>query len=143
MLVVEDSGRSPTELVRAPFVRDRESANRDAVDLLDTGRPLVLPGHVVARAGGEDVDGRMARQPLGDEARVLLRPAVDVGAVALDDDRQLHDSDEWEDPLSPAADAAGVSVEPWLCSSEPLDEAWPPCAESSRPPAACPSIPDW
>ena len=35
----------------------------------------------------------MPRQAFGDVARVQFRAAVDVGAVALDDDRELHDSE--------------------------------------------------
>ena len=54
----------------------------------------------------------MPREALGDVSRVQFCAAVDLGAVALDDDRQLHDSEEWEDPLSPARDAGGASFEP-------------------------------
>ena len=35
----------------------------------------------------------MTRQVLGHVPRVQLRPAVDVRAVALDDNRESHDSD--------------------------------------------------
>ena len=82
------------------LVRDGEAADRDAVDLLDAGRQLVLPGDVVARAGRHHFDRRVPRQALGDVARVQFRAAVDVRAVALDDDRQLHDSDECPSPPS-------------------------------------------
>ena len=54
------------------------------------GRQLVTPGDVVARARGEDFDLRVPRQAFGDVARVQFGAAVDVGAVALDDDRELH-----------------------------------------------------
>ena len=73
-------------------MRDRKAPHRDAVDLLDAGRQLVAPGDVVAGAGRQDLDLGVPREVLGDVARVQLRAAVDVGAVALDDDRELHDS---------------------------------------------------
>jgi hypothetical protein len=40
----------------------------------------------------------VARQAFGDVARVLFRAAIDVRAVALDDNRDLHPS---EGPPSP------------------------------------------
>ena len=74
------------------LVADRETADGDAVDLLDAGRRLVAPGDVVARARREHLDLGVPREALRDVARVQLGAAVDVGAVALDDDRELHDS---------------------------------------------------
>src|SRR5205823_7025928 len=70
-----------------------EAAHDHVVDLIDAGRPLVSPADVVLRARGKDLYLRMTRQSLGDITRVQLGTAVDVGAVALDDDRELHDSD--------------------------------------------------
>ena len=58
--------------------------------VFDARGQLVRPGDVIARAGRKHLHLMVAREPLGHVARVLLRAAVDVGAVALNDDRQLH-----------------------------------------------------
>ena len=42
------------------------------------------------RAGRQDLDLDVLRQVLGDVASMLLGAAVDVGAVPLNDDRDLH-----------------------------------------------------
>ena len=104
--------RPPAELERLAFVRDRKASHRDAVDLLDAGRQLVAPGDVVARAGRDDFDLGVPREPLGDVARVQLRAAVDVGAVALNDDRELHDSFGSPAPRSPAPGSSDGSNPP-------------------------------
>ena len=75
-----------------PFAADREAAHGDAVDGLDARAELVVPADVIARAGGDDLDLGVPGEPFGDVARVQLGAAVDVGAVALNDDRELHDS---------------------------------------------------
>ena len=54
------------------------------------GLVVVLPGQVVDRAGGQHLDLVRARQPLRDPARVQLRPADDLLAVALDDEADPH-----------------------------------------------------
>jgi len=79
------------QMLGMPFVLDGEPPDVDAVDLPDAGGVLVLPGHVVFRAGRDDFDLRVTAHPLSDVPGVQLRAAVDVGAVPLDDDRQLHD----------------------------------------------------
>src|SRR5688572_23764093 len=101
MRLVENPPGAPPELVRVALVLHRKTPDADAVDTLDTWRPLVSPGHVIARARGDDLDLGMAREALGDVACMQLRAAVDVGAVALDDDRELHDSEL--SPPSPAS----------------------------------------
>ena len=101
--------------MRIAFAAHREAPHRDAVDLLDAGRPLVSPRHVVARAGRDDLDLRVPRQPLGDVARVQLGAAVDVGTVSLDDDCQLHDS--WGPP-PPRSGSGETSAYP------PPDGSW-------------------
>ena len=62
----------------------------EAVHLVGAGRVLVAPRHVVAGARGEDLDLRMPVEALRDVSRVELRPAVEIGAVALNDDRESH-----------------------------------------------------
>ena len=60
---------------------------------------LVLPRDVIAvRAGGQHLDLDVRGQVLGNVARVLLRAAVDVGAVSLDDDRDFHCRSSSEEP---------------------------------------------
>ncbi len=54
---------------------------------------LVPPRHVIAGAGRHDLHVSMACKPLGDVPCVQLGAAVDVGAVALDCNRELHDSE--------------------------------------------------
>ena len=74
---------------------------------------LILPSHVVARASGQNLDRRVTGEALGDVARVQLGAAVDVRAVALDDDRELHDSEQsGATSLSPVRDADGASARP-------------------------------
>ena len=51
---------------------------------------MVGPGHVVGGAGGEDLDLRVAGHVLGHQAAVVLGPARDVQAVALDHEGQLQ-----------------------------------------------------
>ncbi len=70
--------------------------NRRTVTPLTCSTPAgssLLPGDVVARAGREDLDLGVPREAFGDVARVQLGAAVDVRAVALDDDRELHESE--------------------------------------------------
>jgi hypothetical protein len=93
----EHAAGAPAELLRLPFVSDRESSDRKAVDRLEPRRELVAPCDVVAGAGGDDFDRCVPGKPLGYVAGVQLRAAVDVSAIPLDNDRELHDS---EGPLS-------------------------------------------
>src|SRR5687767_12960355 len=78
------------EIIGVPFAGDGKAAHGNAVDTLDAGRPLVPPGDVIPGTGGDDLDFRVPRQPLGDVSRVQLGAAIDVRAIALDGDRQLH-----------------------------------------------------
>jgi len=91
MRPLEHSNGSAPEFVGMPLAVDRKPEHTNAVDLLLARGELVPPGDVIARAGGEDIHSHAARQPLGDITSVELGAAIDVGAVPLDDDRQLHD----------------------------------------------------
>ena len=74
-------------------MRNGEAPHGNAVDLFHAAGPLVPPGHVVARARRHDLDLRVTRKPFGDVPRMEFCAAVDVRAVALDRDRELHDSE--------------------------------------------------
>ena len=102
---LEHLRRSLAEVLRVALARDREAAHRDAVDRLGALGVVRLPGDVVVGAGGQHLDAVPPRQHLGDVAGVQLRAAADVGAVALDDDRELHGSPE----SSPAGRGVGSS----------------------------------
>src|SRR5207237_349518 len=80
------------EHLRIALVLHAEPAYGDAVDLLDAGRKLVAPRHVVGRARRQDLDRRVRGEVLGDVAGVEFRAAVDLAAVPLDDDREFHPS---------------------------------------------------
>ncbi len=91
MLLREDLLRPLRELDGIALDRDREAVHRDAVDDLQAWRQLVLPRDVVAmRAGRQHLDLDVLGQVLGHVPRMLLGAAVDVGAVPLNDDRDLH-----------------------------------------------------
>src|SRR5215210_6985528 len=90
MRMIEDTARLASESLGIPLVVDRETADRDAVHPFDTGGPLVFPGHIVPRAGGDDFHVGVGSEPFGDVTGMELRPAVDVRAIALDRDRHPH-----------------------------------------------------
>ena len=106
MRLVEHQPRPTTEVERLPLATDRKTANGHAVDGLDARLELVAPADVVARARCHHLDLRMPCQAFRDVAGVQLRSAVDIGAVALDDYREVHDS---AGPLPVSLGGAGES----------------------------------
>ena len=91
MLLREHSLRPRRELDRIAVADVLEAVHRNAVHHLLAFGQLVLPRNVIAmRARGQHLDLDVFGQVLGDVTRVLLRAAVDVGAVALNDDRDFH-----------------------------------------------------
>src|SRR3954453_3029024 len=80
----------PGEDLGCARMRDGKALYGHAVDRVHAGPQLVLPCHVVPRAGGQPLDLGMARQMLGHVPGVQLRSAVDLSAIALDDDRYAH-----------------------------------------------------
>jgi hypothetical protein len=70
----------------------RKPPNGDAFHAIRTLRVLVLPGHVVARTGREDLHVVVRRQALGDEPTEVLGSAQHFGSVPLNDERELHES---------------------------------------------------
>jgi hypothetical protein len=123
MLVAEDVLRVTAELAWYPFVPDRETPHRNAVHPVDPLGQLVPPGEVVARARGHDLDVGMPRKAFRDVPGVQLRAAVDVSAVPLNRDRELHESDEVS-----ASESASTPASDWGASLAPPDgaswEAW-------------------
>ena len=106
----------PRERSRITRARNREPAHRDAVYRLDAGPEFVRPGDIVLRARGEHLDLGMASEVFGNVARMQLGATIDVGAVSLRDDRNLHDTLEPESPGGSTLRAtAGLSVVSWLC----------------------------
>src|SRR6478609_5020719 len=111
MLAREHLLRPFCELDRITFRRDRKTVNGDAVYHLLAFGQLVLPRDVVAmRAGRQDLDFDMLRQVLGDIPRMLFGAAVDIGAVALNNNRDLH-------CRSSSESESGLRCESWPDSS--------------------------
>ena len=117
---VTECGSSNTAKERRPkssgiaLARHREPAHRHAVDRLDARRQLVAPRDVVAGARRQHLHVVVSREMLRDVARVQLGAAVDVGAVTLDDDGELH----WPVSESPGVGPAGRTLEPMVLSSD-------------------------
>ena len=73
------------------FGGDGEAMHGNVVDDLLAFGQFVLPRNVIAmRASGEDLDLDVLREVLRHIAGMLLGAAVDVGAVPLNNDRDLH-----------------------------------------------------
>ena len=86
MSVAEDPLRVLVEGREVARARDGEAAHGDAADAIGAFRVLVLPAHVVAGAGRQDVDLVLRREALRDEAAQVLGSAEHFGAIALDDE---------------------------------------------------------
>src|SRR3954465_5145168 len=88
--MLEHAIRPPSERFDVAFSIDREAVRWHAVDVLDAGWVLVAPGDIVPRTSRQHTDLRVASEVLRYITRVQLGAAIDVGAVALHDDSQLH-----------------------------------------------------
>ena len=78
------------EPLEAPAVAHREPNDAHTSQHRFAGRQRVSPGDVIPRAGGQDGDVVPGGEPLRQLAAVRLRAPGDVGAVSLDDERELH-----------------------------------------------------
>jgi hypothetical protein len=107
---LEDRRRVAGELRRVAGMRHGEPSHRHATDRFDTRRQRIGPRDVVLRAGGEYLDLGVTRQMFSDVARMQLGAAVDVGAVPLCDDRNLHDALEPESDGGSTLAGWGVAV---------------------------------
>ena len=88
--IVEDPVGILVERGDVARVRVLESPHRDAADAVVPLGILVLPRNVVARARRQHLDVVLGGEPLGDQPAVILRPAENLGAVALNDEGNLH-----------------------------------------------------
>src|SRR5215210_7305636 len=88
--MLEDSIGPPSERFDVAFSIDGEAVRWHTINVLDASRVLVAPGDIVPRTSRQDTDLRVASEVLRYIARVQLGAAVDVGAVALHHDSQLH-----------------------------------------------------
>ena len=106
--MLEDVRRAAPEILDVAFAGDAEAPHLHAAHRFGPLGPLVTPGDVVARTGRQHVDLMLLGEQLDDVASVQFGAAVDLRAVALDDDGQLHDC---EDPGSPESlsERRGVS----------------------------------
>ena len=91
VLVVEDPVRELVEVLDVPGPGVGESADRHPADAVGALRIFVLPGDVIARAGGQHLHLVLRRHPFGDQPAVVFGAAEDLGAVALNDECNLHD----------------------------------------------------
>ena len=90
MRVIEHAIGPSAEHARIARVIDSKPAHRHAVHHFRARRIVVAPRDIVARARRQHVDVGVLRQVLGDIAGMQLGAAVDVGAVALHHDSELH-----------------------------------------------------
>ena len=89
---LEDLRGPLTKLFGVAFAADRKPPDRDTVHPLDPGVELVAPGDVVGRAGRQNLALGVSREVLSDIPGMQLGAAVQLGAVALDDERDLQGS---------------------------------------------------
>src|SRR5437762_4617620 len=118
---------------------DGKSFDRDAVHCLAAGRQLVAPRQVVTRARCEDTDVGVACEVFGDVPRVQLGAAVDVGAVPLHNNRELHSSGVFEESsVRIGSDGAATSSSCVIGSGGPASSSKPssPSLSPSSTPAA-------
>ena len=78
------------EGLQAPPPCNRESQHANAALTRLTRGVSIRPRHVVARARREDADVVIRRQALRERATMGFGASCDVGAVSLDDERELH-----------------------------------------------------
>src|SRR5687767_8063627 len=95
--------------------------------LLTLGEVVLPPDVILMRARGQHFDLNVVRQVLGNIPRMLLGAAVDVGAVALNDDRDFHCRSSSEEPAGGSGTLFSSSVD-GASSSSPE----PSSAESRR-----------
>ena len=133
MWLREDLGRPLRKLDRVALDRHWKAVDGNPVDDFQAGRQLVLPRDVIAmRARREHLDLEVLGQMLRDVTGMLLGAAVDVSAVPLDDDRDLHCSPlSSEEPgASGASGATGVSGVGLAARASPSKPSSPPSASS-------------
>src|SRR5947208_959165 len=93
MWLFEDLLRSSGKNLHVAFECNREPMDGNAVDLFNARGIRVAPRDVVAGAGRQHCDLRVTGEMLGDVPCVQFSAAVDLGAVSLHNDCELHCSD--------------------------------------------------
>ena len=93
---------------------DLETPHGHAVHGVDARGQLVPPRDVVRGAGGQDFHVGVAREMFGDVSSVKLGAAVDGGAVALNDDRELHCASSVRSRRDPKSAADGSPRRRWF-----------------------------
>src|SRR5688572_32223237 len=91
MRVVEDPVRILVERRDVARARVLETPYRHPADPVVPLGIVVLPGDVVLRARRQHLDVVLGGEALGNQPAVILGSAENLGAVALDDERNLHD----------------------------------------------------
>src|SRR5688572_352354 len=90
MAMVEHAIRPAAEIGSVSLPINSETAHRNVVHELRPCGVIVAPRHVIAGACRKDLDLRVLREMLCYIAGVQLGAAVDVGAVTLHHDSELH-----------------------------------------------------
>src|SRR5919107_103923 len=115
MQLIEYAMRPSAEHDRITWMIDAKPPDRHTVDHFRAGLIVIAPGDVVARACGEYLDSRVLRQVLRNIPRVQFGATVDVGAVALHHDSELHcaeGSGSWPESARSDPGSAGPSNSP-------------------------------
>src|SRR5688572_18795446 len=125
MRVIEHTIGPSAEHKRIAGVVDSKPAHGHAIHHFRARRIVVSPRDIVARAGRQYVNLGVLRQVLGDIAGMQLGAAVDVGAVALHHDSELH-----------CAEGSGSSPESSLSDPAPVGPSsksvsWPSASATS------------
>src|SRR5688572_8122116 len=107
MHVIEYPIGPSAEYVGISRVIDAKPTDRHAVDHIGARGIFVAPRYIVPGARCEDINSGVLRQVLRHIAGVQFGPTVDVGAIALHHDSELH-----------CADGSGSSPE--SASSDPV-----------------------
>src|SRR5688572_24053990 len=137
MPLAEHALRPAGERVYVALVIDPKPSHGHAIHLLDAGGIFVAPGHVVARACRQHLYLGMPSQAFGDIACMQLGAAVDVGTVALHDDRELHCSESGSSPLPDSSSECPSSAGPSKSELVSMSFAAGPSSAASRVGSPC------
>jgi hypothetical protein len=109
MAAIKNMIRAQAEVRFVALVLYRKPFNVNAVDGVLACRVLVAPRQVIPRARRQHADAHVPREVLREISRVQLGAAVDVGAISLHHNRNLHSSGSFC-VSSPGGGAGGAAV---------------------------------